>query len=40
MSITVYRCDGALETVAATGRLVVELDELQYSLKEGRRTTR
>jgi len=34
-SITVRRRDGSLETVAATAQLVIEADELQYSLREG-----
>jgi hypothetical protein len=34
-SITIRRADGRLETVAATARVVVQADELQYALREG-----
>lgn len=35
VGVTFAHRDGRLETVAATGPLVVELDELQYALDEG-----
>lgn len=34
-SISVRRDDGSLETVAATDRVVLDADELQYDLREG-----
>jgi GAF domain-containing protein len=35
VGISVIRCDGTVETKAATGPLVWELDDLQYELGEG-----